>query len=378
MANLYDRLASYVLTKEQRDKLKLKPVSCKSCVDNGLNVGDCEQCLKNRAENREILETHLFIYDRYYRRYHTDEHDDFKSAILRLPNEHPYLYYGIEVEVEFDDGDVCIYDNGDYDDEDDDDNWKINEILNKFSDITEGMFVYEKDGSLNNGVELISRPTSYAYWTHKDTVEKLKKGFEYLREQGALWEQPNRNGMHIHISNKFFEHGEMKSTPQDAMQGFDWLFQKFQTEIEALGGREYTDYCESKASKLRKSLEDNCYARNFNADVKVACKLKKGGRIPCGDHYSAVNLSGATLEARVFKSTTDYKQIMANIELVRNFAHAVRDNNIDTTLDSILHTKDNLYLDEHISKVRMACKKNHEEFDLEKMNDNEIEVVVEQ
>lgn len=377
MANLYDRLASYVLTKEQKEKLKLKPIACKSCIDNGMSVGDCEQCLKNRAENREILETHLFIYDKRYRCYHTDEHDDFKATILRLPNEHPYLYYGIEVEVEFDSRDVEIYDNGDYDD-DDDDNWKINEILDRFSEITEGMFVYEKDGSLDNGVELISRPTSYAYWTHKDTIEKLKKGFEYLREQGALWEQPTRNGMHIHISNKFFEHGEMKTTATDAMEGFDWLFQKFQTEIESLGGREYTDYCESKASKLQKSISDNYYARNFNADVKVECKLKKGGRIPCGDHYSAVNLSGATLEARVFKSTTDYKQIMANIELVRNFAHAVRDNSIDTTLNSILHTKENLYLDDIIRKVRMNCKKNNKEFDLERVNDNEIEVVVEQ
>ena len=49
---------------------------------------------------------------------------------------------------------------------------------------------------------------------------------------------------------------------------------------------------------------------------------------------------------------------------------------IEKSLNELLHTKDNLYLDEHISRTRMACAKKGEKLDLEKMNDNELEVVV--
>lgn len=358
-------------------KGKLKPICCKSCSDNGASIGDCKKCLENQAYNREWLETHTFIFDTIYRHYHADYHEDIKQLPLRLPSEHPYLYYGIELEIEFNDCDVHIYNPSDEDYDDDDDNWKIQEILDRFSEITDGLFVYEADGSLENGVELISRPCSYAYWTDKHTIKMLKEGLEYLKSEGAYTDQPTTNGMHIHISRKFFDKGETKlANRHTAYEGFDWLFQKFQPEIEKLGGRKYTQFCESKASKLKKSLTDNYYTRNFNADIEVKATLKKGGNMAQGDHYSAVNLGNYTIEARVFKSTTDYKQVYANIELVRNIAHAVRDENIEKSFNEILHTKDNMFLDEHIQRVRMQSAKNRDTLDLEKVNDNQIEVVV--
>ena len=365
-------------------KGKLKPINCKSCEDNGCGCyGECETCLKNQAYNQEYIETHLFIMDKGFRDYHSGAHDTFKSLVLRMPNEHPYLYYGIEIEVEFHEGDVQVFNRDDYDyDEDYDtadegDNWEIQEILNKFSDITDGMFVYEHDASLDNGVELISRPTSYAFWTSPDTVKKLKKGLEFLKEHGAMVSQPSTNGLHIHISRKFFDYGETKLDDRHkAYEGFDWLFQKFQPEIEQLGGREYTRFCQSKATQLKECVNSDYYATRFNADVEMKCKLKKGGRMAQDDHNSAVNLSGNTIEARVFKSTTDYKQVLADIELVRNFAHAVREEDIKRSLNDLLHTKENLYLDERINKVRIESRRNHKEFDLDKMNDDELEVVV--
>lgn len=363
----------YNLPNSLRDKLK--PVICKSCQDNGDRmIGGCKRCLENIAWNTEYLETHTFIYDKYFRPYHYGEHDLIKSIVLRLPNEHPYLYYGVEIEVEFDCNDVRIFDTDE--DYDDDDNWKIQEILDEFSNITDGLFVYEQDGSLDNGVELISRPCSYAFWTAPETVEKLQKGLDYLRDNGAYWEQPETNGLHVHISRKFFEHGGGKVDRNTAYQGIDWLFQKFQPEIEQIGQREYTQYCSSKTDQLRNNLENNWILNQYNVDTEIKCTLKKGGEVPSGDHHVAVTLSGNTIEARVFKSTTDYKRVLAYIELVRNMAHAVRDDNIEVSLDALLHTKDNLYLDEVVRKTRMNCKRNKTEFDLEKVNDNAIDVIV--
>lgn len=368
-------------------KDKLKPITCPSCSDNGCAYcGECEECLRNQAYNREYIETHLFIFDKEYRCYHEGYHDNFKSLFLRLPNEHPYLYYGIEIEVEFDTGYVTVYNQDDdyYDDDDEysdgDDNWEIQEILNRFSEITEGMFVYEHDGSLDNGVECISRPTSYAFWTHPETVKKLKEGLEYLRSKGAMIHQPDTNGLHIHLSRKFFDNGRTGlENRQTAYESFDWLFQKFQPEIEVLGGRKYTHYCSSKAEKIKRSLiDDNYCVRQYNVETEIKCKLKKGGRLPECDHYSAVNLTSRTIEARVFKSTTDYREVLSYIEMVRNMAHTVREENIERTFDDILHTKDNQFLDEHISRAKLLARKNKQEFNLERLCDDEIEIKVNQ
>lgn len=364
------------LSNDTTKRLGIKPMTCQSCRDNGdVFTGSCKRCLENQAHNIDTLQTHLFVYDDRYRQYHSCEHDDIKGLVLRLPNEHPYLYYGIEIEVEFDAGNVCIYSADD--DCDDDDNWKIQGILTEFSKRTEGMFVYEYDGSLNNGVELISRPTSYAFWTHPDTVDKLKRGLEYLRDRGAYFDQPTSNGLHIHISRKFFDCGETKLADRsDAYKGIDWLFQKFQPEIEKIGEREYTGYCRSKAQQIRNNLEGSWTLSYYNVDAEIKCTLKKGGEVPSGDHHVAVTTSGHTIEARVFKSTTDYKRVLAYIELMRNMAHAVRDDNTEVSFDSLLHTKDNKFLDEVVRKTRMNCAKNNTTLDLDKVNDNRLEIVV--
>lgn len=357
---------------------KLKPATCKSCKDDGdTTIGLCRDCLENLAWNTDYLETHTFIYDYTYRPYHYGEHGTIKSIPLRLPNEHPYLYYGVEIEVEFDSSEVSIYcPSGDDDYDDDDDNWRIQEILDEFTEITDGLFVYEADGSLENGVEFISRPCSYAFWTSEDTVKKLEKGLGYLREHGAYVEQPDTNGLHIHISRKFFEHGDGKVSNSLAYQGVDWLFQKFQPEIEKIGGRRYTEFCASKTDQLRDTLENNWVFNQNNVDTEIKCTLKKGGEVPCDNHHVAVTMSGRTIEARVFKSTTDYKRVLAYIELMRNVAHAVRDDNTEVSFDSLLHTKDNLYLDGVVRETRLECAMNKTEFDLDKVNDNKVEVVV--
>ena len=359
---------------------KLKETSCKSCIaDGNVRYGTCEKCLRNQAWNKEYVETHLFIADDELQNYHCSScgHDTFKRTVYRKKNEHPYLYYGIEIEVGFGYDDVQVFQDEDYDD------WsptsQISGILEEFSRITGGMFIYEKDGSVENGVELISRPTSYAKWVDKDTVKKLKDGFQYLREQGAFMEQPAGNGMHIHISTKFFERGEIKRENYvEAYKDLDWIFQFFQPEIEKIGGREYTGYCQSKIEQIKRTYgigDNNRSERYWNVEMKVQGKMKKGGEIPVSGHRFALELSNNTIEARVFASTIDYKQVLANIEFMRNLAHAVREEEIDgKTFNQIMHTKDNLYLDNLVQDVRKKCYKRKEEFNLEKVAENEMEI----
>ena len=356
----------------------LKPTICKSCQADGQRIyGACEQCLKNQAHNKEYCETHLFEVATEVADYHSSDYDTIKSVRYHLENEKPYLYYGIELEIGFDEDLLQVVRYDDYDERVLSDDCR--DMLEEFEKATHGIFgAKEFDSTVRNGIEFISRPMSYAAWTDKNTVQYLKDGMEILKNYGALVDQPDGHGMHIHISRKFFDFDSngRNNDAERAYKDMDWLFQFFQPELEKIGGREYREYCDSKMMKLKQRYgigevrSSECYA-----DLKLTGVMKKGGDMADGDHHNAVITSGRTIEARIFHSTVDYEQILGNIELVRNFAHAVRDESTTgKTLNNILHTKDNLFLDTVLDKVRKRCYKQKKEFDLEKVVEDEMEI----
>lgn len=367
---------------------ELKPTICASCrADGDSHYGHCEECLKNQAYNKEYIETHLFVSDRCLRSYHDGgRHMVLKQTPYRMPNEKPYLYYGIEIEVSFNEDMLSVDERNDdyYDDDNSDTSEDCEVMLDKFSEITGGLFIYERDGSLTNGVEFISRPLSYAQWTNPDTIKKIDEGMAYLKQMGAFKEQPDSNGMHIHISKKFFDYGDIKRGDKSMLdrdkmyQDIDWLFQYYQPELEKIGGRKYTQFCEAKMDKIKNEYSIGTRNRNsglWNVELEVKGKMKKGGAMARNDHYSAIIESGRTIEARIFNSTLDVMQIIGNIELMRNFAHAVREDEITgKTLNNLLHTKDNLYLDKLLDSVRKKAFKDKQAFDLEKVEQDEMEI----
>ena len=361
-------------------KDQLKPTICASCeADGDRRYGQCEECLSNQAFNKEYIETHKFITDTGLGDYHDGGcHPMFKAMKLHMPGEKPFLYYGIEIEVEFDRDWIEVFEYDEYDDCSEV-NCEMEEILARAAKLSKGLFIYERDGSLENGVEFISRPLSYAAWTDPETVEDLKAMFAYLEEKHAFINQPDTNGMHIHISKKFFDYGECKRERRDlAYEDMDWLFQFFQEELEALGGRKYTQYCASKVEQIKGQYGLGTRShreRKWNVELEVKGKMKKGGEMASGDHYTAVSISGPTIEGRIFNSTIDTTHVLANIEIMRNFAHAVRDGEIiGRSLNDILHTKDNLFLDTLIKRVREQKFKDGKEFNLDRVAEAEMEI----
>lgn len=335
-------------------KNELKPTICESCrADGECDYGSCEKCRANQAFNRSYVETHLFEGNDCLEDYHSNK--DIKSIVYRNENEHPYLYYGFELEVGFGD-EIDEYD--DYD-EYQPAEW-VCEMLTKFEHATGGLFASkERDGSLDNGIEFVSRPMSYAKCVDEDTIEKLKAGIAVLKDYGALDNQPRGHGMHVHISRKFFDYGATgQRNRDDAYKHMDWLFQFFQPELEKLCGREWTQYSRSKKMKLMNRI--NCdLGRSFsNSEMVVECsvkgKMKRGGYMANGDHENAVIISGPTIEGRIFHSTLDYEQILGNIEIMRAFAHAVRDGEtLGRTFNDILHTKESKYIDKILQKAHL-------------------------
>lgn len=357
----------------------LKTELCDACrADGNIYRGECKQCLANTAHNREWLQTHTFIYDDKMRGYHNDGHDNIKGLRLRLPDEKPLLYYGIENEITFgsdthvgdeDEEECCEDEEGE-----DISVSEINEILEEFSYITDGLFVYERDSTVRNGVEIISRPASYRYWTHPDTQEKLRKGYEFLRERGALLDQPGGNGLHIHISRAFFRSQKFSETETAAYSAYDWIYQQFQDEMERIGSRRYTDYCASKKDVAKRYIT-NPSSVPYASKVKLSCEIKKDKfRNLETNHAHAVIITSDTIETRIFRSTTDVDTMMAYLEVVRNCAHFARETDDKKSLREILHTKENIYLDKYLQQVSMKARKDNATFDLDKLNEDIIKV----
>lgn len=322
----------------------IKPEICELCKANHtIRKGNCEKCLKNQAYNKELRETTLWVYDTRFARqgwYHPGDHIPFKSTLYRDKGEHPFLYYGMEIEIGFKAENMQS---------------TLEAIAEHFIELTNGMFVAESDSSIGNGIEFISRPTSYKMWTKPETIQILRKAFEYLKEQGAFAEQPDTNGIHIHMSRKFFERNTEKK-PLEINKDLDWVFQYYQPEIEIISQRKFTQFCESKMDQIKKYIGSNLRydMDKLGAKISLNAELNKSilqnGR---HNHHAAITMRDETVEVRCFKSSINVDTIISYIEFVRNIAHTVRNKDIkNLTLEQILESKESPRLDTYIYNLK--------------------------
>ena len=309
---------------------------------------------------------------RYLAGYH-DVDTDTKYCPLHLKNENPYLFLGIEVEITFDDEVVDGYDgdrfdeDGDYDDYGDYDcdgnyipdtyDFEVADIAREFMKRAKGIFTCEEDGSLQHGYsfEAVSRPLSPAAWHDQTIIDAMKDAFDYVKSKGAMANQPSGNGFHIHVSKRFFEaNPACNRRLDDVARDMNWVFQKFQNEIEMIGGREYNEWCASAVSSAKMAL-----ANNYGITIEKAHLEKKSLSLPYGDHRKAFidSSSGYTYEARVFHSTLDVERILACIEFMRNISHGARENALEgKTFGQILRYKNAPNLMSVVKKIKAEKK----------------------
>lgn len=297
-----------------------------------------------------------------------------KFCTLHLKNEHPYLYMGIELEVTWDDETIDSYRGdrydqyGDYDEEgdyDEDGNYipdnypfDIQSVVREALKIGKGLFTAENDGSLPYGIsaEFVSRPLSSQAWHCPQIYQILKEFTDYLKSTGAMVEQPNGNGFHIHVSKKFFTANPADNRPLNEVgKDLNWVFQKFQEEIETVGGREYNGWCSSAKMNVMRNI-----GQKYGIKIDKAHIDKDTLEVPYNDHGKCFidSSSGETFEARVFHSTLDPQQILACIEFMRNASHGARENALDgKTFGQITRFKDAPNLQAVIKRARKENKK---------------------
>ena len=241
----------------------------------------CDECYDDFKSTKVIKDYHD----------NEDSYQDNKKSTLEDDFNNEQLYFGIELEVE------SGYSNADT-------NLMATELYNMNSD-----FVYEEDGSIINGFEIISYPFTFKYM-EKTLAQELFKMLNALKRN--KYEASERCGYHIHVSREGIRNEV----------DFVCLFEYFKDELFEL----------SKRSEIRFNQWSKWYinSKNFiRNDVKYALD-------DCMSRYRAVNDDNYhTMEVRIFSGTLDFYELMARFELVYNFVQWANDHKINDKLTNI-------------------------------------------
>ena len=174
-------------------------------------------------------------------------------------------------------------------------NENIVTILNESGDNFSNLLDWKKDGSLVDGVEMVTAPISLEIF--KDRVVPI---IEKLQENGFTSEKSGRCGNHIHISKNVFS--------EEAQSRLVLIYAKFEQQIKILSRRGTNNsYC--------RDVLENFDSLEIENSMKIASDQKNKGKC------TAINFSNKnTIEFRVFRGTMNTNKLIANIQLVQLLA----------------------------------------------------------
>ena len=207
-----------------------------------------------------------------------------------LEESNPEYYRGVEVEIETDTSD---------------------EVLEVLRNADSSLFRFEEDGSLNNGLEIITAPMSQFYWDEVGffKLEKLIDDLNQVSNLNAL--DGGRCGLHIH-----FNRCEISNTAQKFLKRFMVENHDF---IGKISGRDTFEYC-------RKPVYDD-YDYNCNGDIYNYSR------------YLTLNFTLNTLEFRFWRGTLKTENIKYSVQLTEDlirFAVFASEHDIEPTESSFI------------------------------------------
>ena len=264
----------------------------------------CEDCIGDHVSE-------------YISEYHDHDYDEFKMTDEDEENDNK-LFFGIELEIE------------------------SNSRHNKHDDLAEAIlnltddFVFEQDGSLINGFEIISMPFSRNYM--KETLEDdLYAMLQTINKHN--YEGKNTCGLHFHIS-----YDAIRSIPNLLK-----IVEFYKEELTILSRRE-----ESSLNRW-----SPFYTKNFDKE-EITNEMIEEIVDDYQSRYHAINLdNNYTVEFRIFKSTTDHKTLMATWELVNNIVAYANDYDVELksmpSFEEIATYQENNYIGEYMGTTLATC-----------------------
>ncbi len=190
------------------------------------------------------------------------------------------MFFGVELEL----------DKGGEDDD------KAEEILS----CTDSDHLYIKhDGSLDDGMELVSHPMTLDYHMNRMPWENI---VETAVDLGYRSHQTGTCGLHVHVSRKAFSID--RSEQEEVISRILYIVERFWQEMLRFSRR--TEYQINRWA-ARYGIKDN--------PKQVMDNAKKGNK----GRYACINLCNYnTIEFRIFRGTLKYNTLIATLQMVEH------------------------------------------------------------
>lgn len=318
-------------------------VNGKSICDNCYNTGEqfirCDRCgiVINKEEDDFHENCGYFFCTGCYLElskstygevlgYHRFDDWCFKYAKDEKPHN---LVTGVELEVEH--VNYCSESTNDI-------VWNLNKMLG-FNTIC------SRDGSIEDGFEIVSQPFSLAFI--RENEERIKEALKYLIDHGYRGDQVDTCGLHLHINREAF--GSKFSEQNKNIDKLILFFETYKQELFRFSRRSA-----SKLQRWAKFLSDYKHV-NVDADTDSAKRLKSLEYIgktksSVEERYCAVNLmNDNTVEIRIFKSSLNYKTLFATIELIHTLVRRIVNSESleDFSWNNVVNDEDCRYLKDY-------------------------------
>lgn len=272
---------NYYVCDRCRDNYYTYVDCCDTYIDNDNTYyseeNDCYYCEEHYHEDRDIYGYHGF--------------NDWQKHTLE--NENPPFCIGFELEVE---NTKRTHDNND---------------LARFAKDTYPV-ICSRDGSINDGFEIVSHPLSYNYIV--ENQDKLKYMLEELSNRGCESHNPGTCGLHFHVTHP---HND------DIIDRIILIMETYKQELIA-----YSRRTSSQIQNWCKFLSDV----KEGEDCKSLYYIKKNKET--STRYMALNLTNYnTIEFRIFRGTLNFDTFMASVELVNNIVTLC--SNLDIPVEEI-------------------------------------------
>lgn len=190
---------------------------------------------------------------------------------------------------------------------------------------------YMLDGSVKNGLEMISQPSTFNFYLkNKNIFENI---FNNIINEGYV--ASNRCGLHFHINKDYFDNNYQSDLFYSKIQNLLTLCDKFWPNFVSFSNR--------------KKINLDKWAHKFNTSPKdivngIVNKNKQGIYSNYFSKYTAINLNHSdTIEFRIFSSTLNIEDFYSLLEFIKNIAETVKNKNNeyikDCNFESLIYGK---------------------------------------
>ena len=195
-------------------------------------------------------------------------------------------YFGIELEI----------------DEAGKDDDYAEELLD-IANIHEDLLYIKTDGSLDDGMELVSHPCTLDYHCNEFPWEDI---LHCAVRQGYRSHQTSTCGLHVHVNRNAF--GDNQAEQEDVISRILFFVEKHWNELFTFS--------------RRSSYNMSRWSARFGFE-KTGKQILEKAKSGCNGRYVAVNLSNYhTIEFRLFRGTLKYNTFIATLQMVNHICDA--------------------------------------------------------